>query len=83
MTKSQYRQFLTSRQAAIRPESSEDEAAAEYFGEIQSIINVIDKGGMFHKIQQAAEWVGEPFLMVEEAEFRSNLKTCSEMMASF
>ena len=83
MTKSQYRQFLKNRQAAIIPESNEDEAAAEYFGEIQSIIDVIDKGGMFHKIQQAAECVGEPFLMSEEVEFRSNLKVCSEMIASF
>lgn len=83
MTKQEYRRHLVLKQRAIIFESEEDEGAAEYWAELQSIIDVIDSGAMIHKIQQAADWVGETCPISEEEEFRVNLKQCSELMAAF
>ena len=48
---------LQARQAAIRPESDEDEGAAEHYAEIQSVIDVIEKDGSDQEIKAAAEYV--------------------------
>ena len=82
MTKPQYRQYLVNKQNNIKFESEEDDGAAEYHGELQSIIDVIDSGAMVHKIQEAADWVGESCLILEVQDFRFNLKQCSEIMAA-
>lgn len=58
MTKSQVRQKLVDMQNAIKYESDEDEGAMEYYGEIQSVIDVIDAGGNEAAIKKAADWVG-------------------------
>lgn len=49
---------LKNTQKAIVPESDEDEAAGEYHGEVQSVIDVIEAGGTDEEIQKAADWVG-------------------------
>jgi len=82
MTKQEYRRHLTLKQKSIVFESEEDEGAAEYWADLQSIIDVIDSGAMIHKIQEAADWVGETCPICEVEEFKSNLKQCSEIMAA-
>lgn len=60
---SKYRKFLKARQDAIIYESEEDEGAAEYSREIQSIIDTIDCYGTVDCIKEAAANVGEPCLL--------------------
>lgn len=43
----------------IVPESDEDEGAAEYYGEVNSVIMVIEAGKSDAEIIAAAEWVGQ------------------------
>lgn len=57
---SEYRRALIQRRDSVVHESDEDDAASEYQGEIQSIIDVIDCYGTIEEIKKAAEWVGEP-----------------------
>jgi hypothetical protein len=45
-------------QTRIVPESDEDEGAAEFWGEIQSVIDVLDRGGTDVEVIEAARWVG-------------------------
>ena len=54
-----YRQKIKSKQENITPESDEDEAAGEYYGELQSILDVIDRGASCEDIKKTANWVGE------------------------
>lgn len=50
---------LISAQKAIIYESSEDEGAAEFHGELQSVIDVVSSGiSTDDDIRKAAEWVG-------------------------
>lgn len=48
---------LKSKQAAIVYESNEDEGAAEYHGEIQSVIDAIEAGKTDEEIIEARAWV--------------------------
>lgn len=48
---------LKARQSAIIYESDEDEGAADYFGEIQSVLNTITTATSVKDIEKAAEWV--------------------------
>lgn len=49
---------LKNKQRNIRYESSEDEGAAEYYAELQSVIDVIENGGDEQAVRKACEWVG-------------------------
>ncbi len=55
------RNKLIGKQQDIRFESEEDDGAAEYYGELQSIINVIDSGASDEEIIKACEYVGENY----------------------
>lgn len=59
--KDSLRKKLVSKQQNIKYESSEDEGAAEYYAELQSIIKVIDSGASDDDIKKACEWVGESY----------------------
>lgn len=61
MSRESLRIKLIKKQQNIKYESNEDEGAAEYFGELQSIINVIDSGASDDDIKKACEWVGESY----------------------
>lgn len=52
---------LIKKQQGIIFESADDEGAAEYHGELQSIIEVIDSGADIKAVKEACEWVGETF----------------------
>lgn len=60
MTLAQYREHLLKLQAGIKYESEDDEGAAEYHGEIQSVIDAIDNG---QDVRAAANWVGISYLV--------------------
>jgi len=61
MDKHSLRKKLITKQQAIKFESEDDEGASDYFGELQSIINVIDAGASEVEIKKACEWVGESY----------------------
>lgn len=53
------RKVLKARQNAIRYESEDDEGAAEFWGELQSVIDAITPYAIDDEILQAANYVGE------------------------
>ncbi len=63
MTKMEFRAHIRAKQSAIIFESADDEGAADYSGELQSILDVIDKCGDLAAIEAACNWVGESFLI--------------------
>lgn len=60
MNKEQFRNLIVEKQRSIVFESQDDEGAAEFYGELGSIIDAIDNG---LDVRKACEWVGEPCLL--------------------
>ncbi len=59
MNLQEFKKHIINKQSKIVYESDEDEGAAEYYGELQSIIDRINKGSDEKEIRQACDWVGE------------------------
>lgn len=62
MTLAQFRAHIAKKQSEIYHESDDDQAAWEYSGELESILDAIDQG---KDVKAACEWVGEAYLVQE------------------
>lgn len=63
MNKQEFKKHLYSKIDGVVFESEDDDAAAEYIGELNSIIEAIEGG---KDVKAACEWVGETYLITED-----------------